>query len=297
MAEFGIGTNDKAILTGVILEDEKVMGTIHIAFGDNKSMGGTRARREPPRRPGQAADGLVRRPDGDGGRPAADVRWTPPVGPRAQQVANPRGDRPVRTRSCEPRHRVLTRGRQPNFAALVEPLPGGRCPGLGGFVRRFQGRMFALAYSYAGDREEARDLAQEIFVRLYETRDQWLSGDEFLPWLFRVARNRSIDYLRRRKVRTPARTVPEDALADAAGSRADGRGAGRGVRPPFAAPRGAARAVGHQPRNRRLAGRARAAGAARGVHPRHPGRHGEVARQPRAGRTGREGARALARPG
>jgi leucyl aminopeptidase (aminopeptidase T) len=41
LAEFGIGTNDRAILTGVILEDEKVMGTIHIAFGDNKSMGGT----------------------------------------------------------------------------------------------------------------------------------------------------------------------------------------------------------------------------------------------------------------
>lgn len=40
VAEFGIGTNDRARLTGVILEDEKVMGTIHIAFGDNKSMGG-----------------------------------------------------------------------------------------------------------------------------------------------------------------------------------------------------------------------------------------------------------------
>ena len=41
VAEFGIGTNDRATLTGVILEDEKVMGTIHIAFGDNKSMGGS----------------------------------------------------------------------------------------------------------------------------------------------------------------------------------------------------------------------------------------------------------------
>jgi leucyl aminopeptidase (aminopeptidase T) len=41
VAEFGIGTNDRAILTGVILEDEKVMGTIHIAFGDNMSMGGS----------------------------------------------------------------------------------------------------------------------------------------------------------------------------------------------------------------------------------------------------------------
>jgi leucyl aminopeptidase (aminopeptidase T) len=40
VAEFGIGTNYKAQLTGMILEDEKVFGTIHIAFGNNISMGG-----------------------------------------------------------------------------------------------------------------------------------------------------------------------------------------------------------------------------------------------------------------
>jgi aminopeptidase len=56
VAEFGIGTNDKAILSGLILEDEKVMGTIHIAFGDNKSMGGSV-------RVASHLDGLVKNPD------------------------------------------------------------------------------------------------------------------------------------------------------------------------------------------------------------------------------------------
>lgn len=56
VAEFGIGTNYKAILTGEILEDEKVFGTIHIAFGNNVSMGGRIA-------VSSHLDGLVKEPD------------------------------------------------------------------------------------------------------------------------------------------------------------------------------------------------------------------------------------------
>ncbi|UFJ39257.1 aminopeptidase [Brevibacillus humidisoli] len=41
LGEFGIGTNDKARITGVVLEDEKVYGTIHVAFGSNVTFGGT----------------------------------------------------------------------------------------------------------------------------------------------------------------------------------------------------------------------------------------------------------------
>ncbi|WP_434630691.1 aminopeptidase [Thermoanaerobacterium thermosaccharolyticum] len=40
VGEFGIGTNPKALLTGNILEDEKILGTIHVAFGSNHTFGG-----------------------------------------------------------------------------------------------------------------------------------------------------------------------------------------------------------------------------------------------------------------
>ena len=41
LAELGIGTNPAATLCGSVLEDEKILGTVHLAFGDNASMGGT----------------------------------------------------------------------------------------------------------------------------------------------------------------------------------------------------------------------------------------------------------------
>ncbi len=56
VAEFGIGTNYKAKLTGMILEDEKVLGTIHIAFGNNITMGGRIS-------VSSHLDGLVKEPD------------------------------------------------------------------------------------------------------------------------------------------------------------------------------------------------------------------------------------------
>lgn len=41
LAELGVGTNDRAMLTGVVLEDEKILGTAHVAFGASAAIGGT----------------------------------------------------------------------------------------------------------------------------------------------------------------------------------------------------------------------------------------------------------------
>ena len=55
-------------------------------------------------------------------------------------------------------------------------------------VRRFQGRVFALAYHYLRDREEARDVAQETFIRIYKSLEGFQDTERFLPWMVRIAR-------------------------------------------------------------------------------------------------------------
>ncbi len=75
-------------------------------------------------------------------------------------------------------------------------------------VRQLQGRVYGLCRHYLRDPEEARDVAQDIFVRLYQRLDTFRGGETFLPWLLRLARNACIDRLRRIKSRSPAASVP-----------------------------------------------------------------------------------------
>jgi RNA polymerase sigma-70 factor (ECF subfamily) len=84
------------------------------------------------------------------------------------------------------------------------------------FVRRYQARIYGLACTYTSQRDEAADLAQEIFVRLFETRARWAPADQFVPWMLQVARNRAVDFLRRRRSRRPPISVPVEDVPLAA---------------------------------------------------------------------------------
>lgn len=75
-------------------------------------------------------------------------------------------------------------------------------------IRKYQGRVFSVAMHYMRDREEARDVAQEVFIKLYRKLETLQSGETFLPWLIRMTRNNSIDQIRKLKTRTPDQSVP-----------------------------------------------------------------------------------------
>ena len=79
-------------------------------------------------------------------------------------------------------------------------------------VRTYQSSVYAVTRYYLRDPEEARDVAQDVFVRLYERLDSFGGGDTFKAWLLRMARNACIDRLRRLKARPPAADISvEDA--------------------------------------------------------------------------------------
>jgi RNA polymerase sigma-70 factor (ECF subfamily) len=83
-------------------------------------------------------------------------------------------------------------------------------------VRNYQARICSIAYGYTGDPDEARDLAQDIFVRVYRKLDTCRDPERLLAWLIRIARNVCLDHLRRRKVRPPAQDIPADELVSLA---------------------------------------------------------------------------------
>lgn len=90
-------------------------------------------------------------------------------------------------------------------------------------VRRYQARICSVAYTYTGSEEEALDVAQEVFVRVWKRLDSCRDPERFAAWLLRIARNACLDHLRRRKARPPAQDVPADEMYDLAdqGERPD----------------------------------------------------------------------------
>lgn len=88
-------------------------------------------------------------------------------------------------------------------------------------VRRFQARIVGVAYHYVRSREEARDVAQEVFVRIYRSLPNFQQTDRFVPWMLQIARSCSIDHIRRRKARPPAQDLAAEELFDLSDPGAD----------------------------------------------------------------------------
>lgn len=84
---------------------------------------------------------------------------------------------------------------------LVRATLAGDAYAYKGLVERYQSRIYGVCYGMVRNPEDARDLAQDTFVKAHQNLERFRFGASFYTWLCRIAMNVSIDFLRRQKVR------------------------------------------------------------------------------------------------
>lgn len=87
---------------------------------------------------------------------------------------------------------------------LVSTALAGRETGFEELVRRYQRPIAAYVYRMVGDYDAALDLTQEVFIKVYNSLARYRSEFKFSTWIYKIAHNAAIDYLRRHAVREQA---------------------------------------------------------------------------------------------
>jgi RNA polymerase sigma-70 factor (ECF subfamily) len=83
---------------------------------------------------------------------------------------------------------------------LVERILGGERDLFTTLVGRYEKRLINYVYRITHRYEDAHDLAQEIFVKVYLALDRYDPKYQFSTWLFRIAQNSAIDALRKKSI-------------------------------------------------------------------------------------------------
>lgn len=93
---------------------------------------------------------------------------------------------------------------------LVAQALDGSSPAYQELLRRFERPVLSLIVRMVRDRDVAEDLAQESFVKAFRHLARYEPGRKFASWLFKIAHNTTLDYLRKKKLDT----LPLDATDD-----------------------------------------------------------------------------------
>lgn len=86
-------------------------------------------------------------------------------------------------------------------AEMVRAVLDGDATAYRGLVEKYQTRVYNMVYGMVRNREDARDITQESFVKAFNNLKSFRLESSFYTWLYRIAMNLSIDFTRKRKRR------------------------------------------------------------------------------------------------
>ncbi|OWZ83320.1 RNA polymerase sigma factor [Natranaerobius trueperi] len=82
---------------------------------------------------------------------------------------------------------------------LVKKCQKGKLDAFEDLVNKYQQKVYSLCYRFAGNHDDANDLAQEAFIRVYHSIDKFHFKSAFSTWLYRVTSNVCLDEIRKKK--------------------------------------------------------------------------------------------------
>jgi RNA polymerase sigma-70 factor (ECF subfamily) len=93
---------------------------------------------------------------------------------------------------------------EPDDRQLVETIRGGDSGAFEVLVRRKTSKVYALCYRIIGNAEDAKDISQLVFIKLWENLEKYDPAYAFDTWLYRMVTNVSIDFMRNKQSRENA---------------------------------------------------------------------------------------------
>jgi len=72
---------------------------------------------------------------------------------------------------------------------LVERFVSGETDSFPMLVERYEGRVYSIVYGIMGSRDEAEDLSQEVFIKVYENLGHFKGKSRFYTWIYRITVN------------------------------------------------------------------------------------------------------------
>ncbi len=84
---------------------------------------------------------------------------------------------------------------------LVFKVQSGETDLFGIIIERYQGKLFAYLYRLVGNREEAQDLLQNVFIKAFRNMRSYDVERKFSSWIYRIAHNEAINHLKRKSLR------------------------------------------------------------------------------------------------
>jgi RNA polymerase sigma factor (sigma-70 family) len=91
---------------------------------------------------------------------------------------------------------------QPEERVLVQRAQAGELSAFEDLVRRYQERIYATIYHMTANHEDANDLAQESFIKAHQALGSFKGDSSFFTWLYRIAVNKTINFLKQKKNRS-----------------------------------------------------------------------------------------------